>query len=46
MKATDYISSVLIIDDLHDEVIGLETALDSNDILHTYCNPDDLPKLP
>lgn len=46
MTATDYISSVLIIDDLHDEVIGLETALDSNDILHTYCNPDDLPKLP
>lgn len=46
MKATDYISSVLIIDDQHDDVIGLERALDINDILHTYCNPDDLPKSP
>lgn len=46
MKATDYISSVLIIDDQYDEIAGLETALDSNDILHTYCNPDELPKLP
>ncbi len=46
MKATDYISSVLIIDDQHSEVVGLEMVLDSNDILHTYCNPDELPESP
>ena len=43
MKATDYISSVLIIDDQPEEVAGLEEVLKSNDILYTFCDPKDLP---
>ena len=46
MKATDYISSVLIIDDQPEEVLGLEDVLKSNDILYTLCAPNDLPKSP
>lgn len=43
MKAMDYISSVLIIDDQPEEVAGLEEALKSNDILYTFCDPNHLP---
>lgn len=46
MKATDYISSVLIIDDQPDEVTGLEDVLKSNDILYTLCDPNMLPDSP
>lgn len=43
MKATDYINSVLIIDDQQEEIIGLEEVLKSNDISYTLCDPNDLP---
>lgn len=43
MKATDYISSVLIIDDQPEEVAGLEEVLKSNDVLYTFCDPNNLP---